>query len=362
MNSGSTRHILACITPHGFGHAAQMCNVLTALQENCEAFRLTLMCNTPEDVLMQWISIPFTQIPMHHDPGMIMANALIIQAEASLRAHQKIIAQCPEIIEGNLKLFQVLQPDIILGNIPYHIPPAAKKAGIPCINICSLNWADILTAYCWQHEETAEVVNNIKQAYSTATHTITMEAGMPMTWLQPQSRTNPIYRKGKADNAGLKQQLGLNPDQRVVLISMGGIDTVLPIDRWPVIEDTFWLVERGHRYNHDNVINLDKLPLAFTDVACSCDAMIIKVGYNSMIEAASNAIPLLYIPRNDWPEEPYLIDWFDQYGHGEPLRNEAFDRGDIELALRRLWSKHAKICPIDTGNKQVAELIKPYLL
>jgi hypothetical protein len=45
------------------------------------------------------------------------------------------------------------------------------------------------------------------------------------------------------------------------------------------------------------------------DLLRSVDAVIAKPGYGTFAEAACNATPLLYVRRQEWPEQDCLIEW-----------------------------------------------------
>ncbi|RMH14245.1 MAG: hypothetical protein D6698_12940, partial [Gammaproteobacteria bacterium] len=250
-----------------------------------------------------------------------------------------------------------IQPDLVIGNIPYTIPVVCNSLKIPCINLCSLNWADILEGYCGQFPAARRVIKEIRQAYSHATHTLALEAGMPMDWLQPQTRIGPIAEIGQPQRNRVLQHLGLPENARLMLATMGGIDSQLPIDQWPVVENLFWLVEHADRFRHPQVRDLRSVPLPFLDLSCSCDGMLIKVGYGSMVEAAIHGIPTLYLPRHDWPEEPFLIDWFQRHGIGMEIDRSSYESGGFHDSLNTLCKKHARIANIASGNHQAARFI-----
>ena len=47
--------------------------------------------------------------------------------------------------------------------------------------------------------------------------------------------------------------------------------------------------------------------------------MITKSGYGLLAEAAAAGLPVLYRPRPDWPETPWLERWIGEVGIGRPL-------------------------------------------
>ena len=105
------------------------------------------------------------------------------------------------------------------------------------------------------------------------------------------------------------QRLGLPEDVRLVLIAMGGIKMRLPMEQWPEFPGIRFIVQRDWQIGRDDVIELESLMMPFNDVLASSDLLFTKPGYGSFSEAAANGVPVLYIPRKNWPEQPWLIEW-----------------------------------------------------
>ena len=68
------------------------------------------------------------------------------------------------------------------------------------------------------------------------------------------------------------------------------------------------------------------------------------------------------MPRGDWPEEPYLIDWISQHTAIEklstPIDNQAvLEKLDQVIADRARFKQHKQ----SSGTDQVVEFIEQYL-
>ncbi|MEF8716975.1 MAG: hypothetical protein V5B44_04205 [Candidatus Accumulibacter necessarius] len=62
-----------------------------------------------------------------------------------------------------------------------------------------------------------------------------------------------------------------------------------------------------------NVSDFEPLGRPITDLLRSVDAVIAKPGYGTFSEAACNGTPVLYVRRQDWPEQDCLIDWLHKH-------------------------------------------------
>ena len=83
----------------------------------------------------------------------------------------------------------------------------------------------------------------------------------------------------------------------------------------------------------------DDLNMCFSDILASVDVLLTKPGYGAFTEAACNGIPVLYVRRDDWPEQPYLVDWLEQYGICQALTFLQMQTGDFEEPLVSILSR-----------------------
>jgi hypothetical protein len=155
--------------------------------------------------------------------------------------------------------------------------------------------------------------------------------------------------------------LKLSKEEKLVLVSMGGIASRLPIERWPRIDGVRWLVQGSWNADHPDAIVLESLPQSFGELLTSCDALLCKPGYGSFVEAACSGTPVLYVDRPDWPETPALVEWLQRYGTCREVARAQLERGDIEHDLHALWSSPRSAPPMATGAAQAADWLRSRL-
>ena len=171
-----------------------------------------------------------------------------------------------------------------------------------------MNWADLFAHFFGRDDWAATIHAEMLAAYRSARAFLRVTPGMPMRALGNRHDIGPIAATGR------RHDLGLNGD-KAVLIAMGGIDHHLPVDRWPRTPGVRWLVAADWRCTHPDAIAYESFDLNFTDLLCSVDAIITKPGYGTFTEAAANGTPVLYLRRDDWPEQECLIEWLQ---HNSP--------------------------------------------
>ncbi|MDA8382492.1 MAG: hypothetical protein M0037_05400 [Betaproteobacteria bacterium] len=329
-------HLVADISSHGFGHLAQVAPVLNALAARLPDLRLTLCTALPEAVLRARVDAPYEQVRSATDFGMCMANALEVRVDDSAAAYAAFHADWEAKVEAQARRLEHHAPDLVLADVSYLCLAGAHLAGIPAVAMCSLNWAEIYRHYCGGRPEAARILGQMSHAYESAAHFLRLKPGMPMAHLPGGIDIGPIAQVGRNRRAEIDARLDLDAEVRLVLVSLGGIGMRLPWDNWPAGARTRYLVDAPAGMARGPTASFRDLGMPFVDVLASCDAFVTKPGYGSFVEAAVNRVPVLYLPRRDWPEEPYLVEWLATHGRCAPLCRAELEAGRLDQALGRL--------------------------
>lgn len=355
-----TRHLLVCITPHGLGHAAQVAPVLNALLER-QAVRLTIQSQVPETFLRERIQHPFTYQAHATDFGLRMHSSLDMDLAASADEYRELHRDWERCLQGEVQRLRTLAPDLVLADVPYLPLAAARVLDIPALAMCSLNWADIYRHYFSDRAEAAEVLMQMEGAYAAAQRFLCPQPAMPMPWLANRQEVGPIARLGCDVREELRARLGVMPWERLVLLAPGGVPTDFPVTQWRRDSGVRWIHAAVTTAPHPDVTHLRDLPYGFTDVLRSVDALVGKCGYGTVAECACNGTAMLYIPRPEWPEEAYLLDWLQRHGRCAPVAREAVAQGDIAEVLEKCLALPAPPPPVATGAEAAARIIAEFL-
>jgi hypothetical protein len=101
--------------------------------------------------------------------------------------------------------------------------------------------------------------------------------------------------------------------------------------------------------------------LAFPDLLRSVDVVLTKPGYGTFTEAACNGTPVLYLRRDDWPEQDFLIDWLKINARCCEIGAEALISGGLREALDKVWQQAAPALPCPAGAAEAAAIISTFL-
>lgn len=346
-------HLFVDISSHGFGHLAQVAPVLDRLAELRPDVRLTLRCGLPAAKLRQRIRAPFAHIAAASDFGYVMIDALHIDLAATAAAYRAASADFPTRVAADAELFQALGVDAVFADVS-HVPLAgAARAGIPAMALCSLNWADLFHHY-FGHEDWARPIHaEMLAAYRSATFLRTTP-GMPMPDLPDQRVVAPIASLGRERRTELQDKVGADKTVRIVMVAMGGIPMRLPIEDWPRLPGTHWLVPADCHPARDDCHAIESLDWPFVDLLRSADAIVTKPGYGTFAEAACNGTAVLYQRRPDWPEQEALIEWLHRHARAREIDAETLRRGTFAAALDELMQATVPPAPTSCGADEAA--------
>lgn len=345
-------HLVVSISGHGFGHVAQTAPVLNQLHRLLPDLHITLRSAVPLAHLQSRIIALFEHLQSEGDIGMLMSSAIDVLADESRAAYRDFHRNWAARVADETTLLKDLRADLVLGNVGYLPLAGARHAGIPAAAMCSLNWFDIYRHYCGEDEISAVM----REAYAGADIFFRATPGMAMNELANVAPVAPIADVGRNRRDELNRTLGLSPAEILVLVSLGGIASRLPMEHWPRIDGVRWLVQKSWQVNRPDAITLESLPFSFSDVLASCDVLLTKPGYGSFVEATASGVPVLYVSREDWPESAALTIWLAENGNGYEISRDQLNQGNLAEPLADLLSrKQRKIAP--TGAAQIADWI-----
>ena len=374
-------HLVVSISGHGFGHVAQTAPILNLLHERMPQLRITVRSAVSAEHLRSRIHAPFTHLADDSDIGMLMSSALDVRVAESCAAYRNFHANWDTRVAEEARLLRELKADFVFSNVGYLPLAGAQRAGIPNAALCSLNWADIYRHYCGDASDFVRadpstssgrtedvlcdqtIAKQIRDCYANADAFLRATPGMSMTSLPNLIPVSPIAAIGTNRRAELNQRLKLSTGEKLVLISLGGIASRLPIEEWPRIDGVRWLVQQSWQADHPDAIILETLQtknfcpgtrMSFCDLLASSDALICKPGYGSFVEAACSGVPVLYVSRADWPESPALIAWLQQHCSCREVSRQALEQGRIAEVLEEIWKAQRPVPVTPEGGEQVA--------
>ncbi len=355
--------LFVAISGHGYGHLGQVSPLIEALRTARPEIELAVQCALPHEVVAARFSPPFQHIQKRSDVGMVMRGPLRLDVDASLAAYADFHGDWDRRLKEQMALLENAAPDLVLADVPYLPLAAAQRLDIPSVAVCSLHWAAILRAYCGETAQTRPWLSVMLAAYRGAECFLRPTPAMAMPELPNTEAIGPLACRGRNRRDEIDARLGLASGTRLVLLTLGGIAGDLPLIDWSRTPGIAWLVDRGRFDGTAAEMHplslLDDLP--FRDLLASLDAVVTKPGYGMFTEAACNALPVLYLPRGDWPEEPFLIPWLERHGNARAITPGMLAAGALEAPLEQLWAQSRKPPVEPAGVDEGVERLLPLL-
>ncbi|HUA54778.1 MAG TPA: hypothetical protein VMB81_21550 [Candidatus Sulfotelmatobacter sp.] len=359
-----SRHVLLAITGHGYGHAAQTAPVVEALRALRPALRVSARSDLDARVLALFFpTLDGVSRPVA-DFGFTSRSAIDVDVANAERDFGGLHQRFEAVVDAEAAALRGLAPDLVLANVGYVPIAAAARAGIPAVGFSSLNWLGIVRGYDAGWPDAARIEVQMAAAYRQATLFVRPTPAMPMPDF-PTVQVGPVARCGTPRRDALVERLGLAAGERVVLVSLGGIATELPIATWPPVPGVRYVVAGLAVPPRADMVALETLGLSHLDCLASADAVITKPGYGTLAEAACHGIPTLYVLRDvlrgRWYEEAPLVTWLEAHGTARAVARAALERGDLAPALHALWALPRKPPVPPRGNDAAARLIAELL-
>lgn len=348
-------HLLLAVTAHGYGHLAQSAPVVEAIGRRIPGLEVTLLGDVDPAFARLRLPPGFRHVPLRTDPGLQMDGPLRPLWEQSLADYLRFETEYDERLRELTGLLGRLKPDLVLADVPWLPLDAARCLGIPAAALCSLSWYDILRESPLADRVPDTILGHMREVYASADLFIRPAPSMPMDWLENARDVGPIALRAPDRSDWLRGKLGIAPQRPIVLIQFGGFGGPDLMRDWPAQTRFQWLVPGSASNGRDDVRALAAHGIRMLDVLGSTDLWISKPGYGTYAEAACNGVPLLHVPRPDWPEAPHLNRWIANRVAAAEIALPDLLAGRVDEPIERLLASPRPAATEPTGIDESAE-------
>jgi UDP:flavonoid glycosyltransferase YjiC (YdhE family) len=352
-------HLFIAATAHGYGHVAQVSAVARALRRRDPDLRITLAATVDDGFVRERMPAGTSVLPLAMDVPLPMDGPLRVKWAEGLAVYEAFDAESERHLADQRALLAELRPDLVLADVPWLPLAAARSLGIPAVGLCSLNWLDILAESPVGHRLPAALVAHMRDAYAGAELFLRPAPSMPMSWLPNGRDIGPIAVVPERAPAALRRRLGIGADTRLVLMQFGGAGSLKPPADLPLPPRTLLLTPVPLLAEHPGTRLISTADVA--EVLAGCDAVITKPGYGTFAEAACHGLPVLSVPRGDWPEEPHLDRWLAARVPFRSVPLADFVAGRIAEPLAELLAAGPAEPVPASGVDETVELLAPWL-
>ena len=353
-------HLLVCISSHGWGHLSQTVPIVAALRSRVPGLRITVRTGLDANVVRERFRVvgqPAPDVlPDRSDFGFEMHDAITIDDQRSMARYAALHADAAWLDRERDSL-RALGVDAVIANVGYMPLAAAASLGLPSFGVSSLNWADVLASRAHGRADVMAIAESMRQAYSKADRLFALVPGMPFDGFERRVRAAPIARRGRADRAGLRKALGVPAAQRIMMVAFGGLPMAFDTARWQLPAGWSAVMLTQATVETPTVIAAERLGWDYIDLLASCDLLVAKPGYGTFAEAGFASRDTLAVPRDDWPEAPWLINWLAQHARCATIALSDLRAGRFEAGLAAIARQPARVAADGDGAAEIADQI-----
>lgn len=357
--------IWCSISGHGFGHAAQVVPVLNELGRRISSLKVLLRTTVPSWLFQDRLHVPWEISACEQDIGCVQQGPVHIDVEGTWTAYDRFHRNWSDRLSQETDAITRHSPSVLLSDISYLAIEASARANIPVVGLSSLCWDQVLIHL--QDEmppASSPVIEQIHRSYALANLMIRVTPSIAMPAVRRTLDVGPIAARLTPDHRGVRHALGAFPDERIVAIAFGGIPlTSLP---WPQIEAMtgYRFIVSGPVPPHiQRVVSSDTLPFRVQTIMTSCDILLTKPGYGTIVEAVASGTRVIYVRRYNFVDEDVLVSYLHRYGRGLELSVEEFLNGRWETTMDAAMAIPVPQAssPAATGAAEAADILMKYV-
>jgi hypothetical protein len=355
-------HLVACVAAHGWGHLSQTLPIVAALRARWPGLRTTVRTALAAPLVrarFEAAGLPAPAVSADDTEfGFVMHDALRVDDAASLARYRALHALREARLAAEVAALRALRADLVLANIGWLPIAAAASLGLPAFGACSLNWADLVEARWPDEPDAVAVADWMREGYARADAVFALEPGMPFARFANRVRVPPIAPPPAPPRRdALRDAMGVGRDTRVAMLAFGGMP--LPMDTRAWVLPPGWAAVVWAEGASDAPAARTGASLGWTyaDLLASCDLLVAKPGYGTFAEAGFAARDTVYVPRDDWPEAPYLTDWLARHARTARIGLDAVRAGRFESAIAEVDAQPTRPPARGDGAAAIADAI-----
>ncbi len=344
------------ITNHGFGHAVRASSVAAAIQQLNPDILLILVTTAPRWLLESYIPGDFIHRPRAFDVGVIQADSLNMDKNATLEKLREIRKQQNSIIAGEVNFIKQNKVNLMLADIPPLAAPIAKAAGIPCWMMSNFGWDFIYRDW---GGDFIEVADWIGECFNKCDRLFRLPFYEPMPAFPVINDVGLTGGLPHFDLAELRDIFNINtPQDKTILLTFGGLGLeAIPYHNLALFPDWKFITFDRQAPDLPNLIPITNHKYRPIDFMPLCGRIISKPGYSTYSEALRVGVPLISISREGFAESPLLLTALQDYYYHQILTPTEFFTGNWDFLHQSLQPPRTSETVDKNGTEEIASAI-----
>jgi len=358
-------HVAYFITPHGFGHAARACAVMDALQRVKTGLVFEIFTTVPEWFFRESLDCKISYHPFTSDVGLIQKSSMQEDIHRTLQHLNDYYPFPQEIIDGSCKILKEHNVKAVLCDISPIAIEIAGKCNLPSVLIENFTWDWIYAGYSPNQAQFNQFIDGFQKAYSQVNYHI-QTTPVCAPYKQVDFKSAPVSRVPREKRVLVREKLGLNNHQTLVLITMGGIPGKYSFVQGLACYPQYQFLIPGAADHTSRQGNILLLPhhsdFYHPDLVNASDLVIGKVGYSTLAETYHANIPFIYLSRESFRESACLVDFVQKEMVGVEINEDQFQSVQWMDLIPGLLSQEKKPRSGQNGANQIAQFLLEHVL
>ena len=348
------------MSPHGFGHAARSCAVMSELRRQSPATDFHIFTDVPSWFFSESLPDCFSHHPFATDVGLAQLSPLVEDLEATADLLDQKPVDDPVSVARLATEIKKRGCSVVVVDISPLGLAAAAEVGIPSILIENFTWDWIYLNYPESPPRLRHHGRGMVEIFASADFRIQTN---PVCQLRPGSvAVGPVARNPRTGREEIRVSLGIPVDEAMIVVSMGGVPWDYREFSGFVHADGPWIVvpggSEGRARREGRLLLLPfHAEVYHPDLVAASDLVVSKLGYSTVAEAYRAGSALLYVGRPRFPESPVLARWVEEKMVAAEIEESALRGGGWLAAANELLEVPRRKPDAENGAVQAAEVI-----
>lgn len=326
------------ISSHGFGHSTRAIEVINHIPSEID---VEIITNAPQWLFDYSVKRAFRLRTLDHDPGIAQIDCLRNDIERTYDCWSALLDRYPAMAEREAQRINEEGVDLAVGDISPFTIATAEKAGIPSVIVANFSWDWIFSVFLDRKPAFGGLIDRIAEYYRRAGLLLRTPLAGDLSVFPRIEDVPLIVRRSSRTREEARELFGLKKDDRVVLISFGGMGlSSIEREHLETFQDIVFLTFDRKLLGPPNVRYLPPGETYHPDAIQASDLALTKMGYGIVTECIAHQTPIAYPPRNEFPEYPILVREASRWIPVIPIEEKAFYSGRWDF-LRDYFSGDA---------------------
>jgi len=301
---------IACfVSPHGFGHAARTCAILSALAARQPKLHALIFTRVPRWFFTESLTCSFAYVALDTDVGLAQQSALTEDVPATLTRLEQLWPPRRALLDALAHQMRAAQCRVVMCDIAPLGILAARAAGRPSVLVENFTWDWIYEEYAGAAARMGYFAASFASVFAQATQRIQTQ---PVCVPRAAALTvSPVSRTPRARRDATRHALGIAAATPLILLTNGGVETQLSFKHalheqptWHFVVPTS-SVTRLHREENCTLLPWQS-DLYHPDIVRAADVVVGKLGYSTVAEVYHAGGALAYFTRPKFRESATL--------------------------------------------------------